>query len=86
MNFGNNIEKMAFEKGTWPLVWISSDGTLIYRGRPSKPNAKEFEPVWYIQQVFIQTTPEGHQRIETRSTDGFRYKWTERITLEYQLI
>ena len=86
MNFGNNIEKYAFEKSNWPMMWISSDGGLIYRGRPSKTDAREDEPVWYIQQVIIQSTPAGDKQIETRSTDGFGYRWDERTTLEYHLI
>ena len=86
MQFGNNIEKFGFEKSNWPMMWISSDGGLIYRGRPSKTDAREDEPVWYIQQVIIRSTPEGHKQIETKSTDGFGYRWDERTTLEYHLI
>ena len=85
MQFGNNIEKFGFEKSTWPMVLISPNGCEIYRGRPSKSDAFPDEPVWFIQHIVIVTGKDGSQVIETRSTDGFKYKWEDRETLKYYL-
>ena len=86
MQFGNNIEKFGFEKSTWPLVLISPNGSQIYRGRPSKSDASLDEPVWFIQRIVIVNGSDGSQVIETRSTDGFKYKWEDRENLNYHLI
>ena len=67
MNFGNNIEKMAFEKGEWPLVEISPDGNTIYMGRPPHSDALPDEPGWIIKRIeILQDIPKpGYQTIHT---------------------
>ena len=86
MNFGNNIEKLGFEKSTWPMVEIENTpvGNIIYRGRPLTPDASLDDPEWYIQMIVIDSST-GAQVIETSSTDGFKYKWTDRQNLRYIL-
>ena len=70
MNFGNNIEKMAFEKGEWPVVEISPDGNTIYMGRPPHSHARFDEPGWIIKKICISqySLKPGYQaqNIETR--------------------
>ena len=85
MNFGNNIEAMGFEKSGWALVEVQtlSGRQTIYKGKPSKPDALEDDPVWYIQKVEIVHGKDGYEIITTRSTDGFKYKWSERKNLNY---
>ena len=56
MNFGNNIEKMAFEKGEWPVVEIMPliDGLqTIYMGKPPHSRASDDEPGWIIKRIEI---------------------------------
>lgn len=67
MNFGNNIEKMAFEKGEWPVVEISRDGNTIYMGRPPHSLARADEPGWIIKRIdILQDIPKpGCQTIHT---------------------
>lgn len=67
MQFGNNIEKMAFEKGEWPMVEISPDGSVIYMGRPTKPDLDIESVGWIIKKIVIQQNiPEpGAQTITT---------------------
>ena len=67
MNFGNNIEKMAFEKGEWPVVEISPDGNTIYMGRPPHGSASVEDPGWIIKRIdILQDRPRpGYQTIRT---------------------
>ena len=70
MKFGNNIEKMAFEKGEWPVVEImpSIDGLqTIYMGRPPHSSARSDEPGWIIKRIDIlqDMTKPGCQTIHT---------------------
>ena len=88
MNFGNNIEKYAFEKGVWPLVDIVNDSAsqqTIYMGRPRTPNADENDPVWFIRKIIIRSGEYG-QRVHTWSTRDFNNKWSEREYLDYDMI
>lgn len=98
MNFGNNIEKMAFEKGEWPVVEIlpsSTDGVqIIYMGKPPHSYARYSEPGWIIKMIIIsQYSPKpGYQvqLIETRyarqiAPDGTNLPlcWEMRNDVEY---
>lgn len=67
MNFGNNIEKMAFEKGEWPVVEILPGGAVIFMGKPPYPEARGVEPGWIIKRIEIfQDVPKpGCQTIHT---------------------
>lgn len=90
MNFGNNIEKMAFEKGEWPVVEISPsiDGLQqIYMGKPPHSHALPDEPGWIIKRIDIwQDSPKpGHQTIHTlyaRDPRNIVY-WDNRRNYEY---
>ena len=68
MNFGNNIEKMAFEKGEWPMVEILPGGTVIFMGKPPHANAHERDPGWIIKRIIINPDypKSGFQTIETK--------------------
>lgn len=91
MNFGNNIEKMAFEKGEWPLVEISHDGAVIFMGKPPHPKAYPKEPGWIIKRITI--IPDypypGCQTIETKyasaiSSEGVNTAcWAFKYDYEY---
>ena len=84
MNFGNNIEKLGFEKSTWPMVEIIPipNGNIVYRGRPKFHDARPDDPVWYIQKIVIENNLVV-QKITTTSTDDFKYRWLDRETLNY---
>lgn len=87
MNFGNNIEKMAFEKGEWPFVEISVDGNTIYMGRPPHSHAGSDEPGWIIKRISImQNSPiRGYQTIETCYANDPRnlVYWDNKRNYEY---
>ena len=40
MIFGNNIEAMASEKSGWAIIDQSSDGSVIYMGKPVSDTVK----------------------------------------------
>ena len=91
MNFGNNIEKMAFEKGEWPFVEISPDGTVIFMGKPPHPKAHPKDPGWIIKRITIipDYPVPGCQTIETRyasaiSPEGVNMAfWARKTDYEY---
>ena len=82
MNFGNNIEKMGFEKGEWPFVEISRDGNTIFMGRPPHSRASYEEPGWIIKRIdILQDTPKpGYQTIET----GYAYDPRNKVCWDYR--
>lgn len=87
MNFGNNIEKMAFEKGEWPLVEIMDGGNTIYLGKPPHSCASSDEPGWIIKkiEIFPEYPDTGCQTIETMYAGGPGniVCWDERYNCEY---
>jgi hypothetical protein len=54
MSFGNNIERMGFEKSGWSLIETYPDGT-VYKGKTSNPDAMIDEAVWCIMRTVIST-------------------------------
>lgn len=87
MNFGNNIEKMGFEKGEWPFVEISPDGNTIYMGRPPHSSALVEEPGWIIKRIEIlpDMPKPGYQTIHTTYARDPRniVCWDNRYNYEY---
>lgn len=87
MNFGNNIEKMAFEKGEWPVVEILSGGNVIFMGRPPRSYARSDEPGWIIKRIdILQDIPKpGCQTIHTTYARDPRNRvcWDSRHIYEY---
>ena len=87
MNFGNNIEKMGFEKGEWPVVEKSHDGNTIYMGRPPHSSARSGEPGWIIKRInILQDVPKpGCQTIHTMYARDPRniVCWDNRYFYEY---
>lgn len=87
MNFGNNIEIMAFEKGEWPVVEISADGNTIYMGRPPHSDASYDEPGWIIKSINIKQNKlgPGCQTIVTGYARDPRNRvcWDYRYSYEY---
>ena len=67
----------------WSKIDISSDGNTIYQGRPSRPMAKEDEPVWFIKKTTIK---DNGKTVENRYTLDYSNKWTERATLNYYFV
>lgn len=83
MNFGNNIERMGFEKAGWSLVEVSPDGCTIYQGRPSKEDALPNEPVWFIKKISIANGKDGSQTIQLQYSKHKNNTWEDRKNLRY---
>lgn len=83
MNFGNNIEAMAFDKSGWSLVETQEDG-LIYMGKPKIPDAGEDDPVWFIKRIETIERDFGGQTIVTKYAEGWNNKWSDRSKLTYK--
>lgn len=85
MKFINNIEKLGFEKSTWPLIEISPDGNTIYMGKPKTDSADYRDSCWFIKRITIATSPEGWQSIVTQVAEGgWNNAWIERHRLTYK--
>lgn len=86
MNFGNNIERMGFEKGGWSLIEVHPDGT-VYKGKTSDPDAKIDEPSWFIMKI---TQAKGKDNVDyyqiTSAYPLGRCKWTEKESYTYRFI
>lgn len=87
MKFGNNVEKMAFEKGEWPVVEILSGGNVIIMGRPPHRYARLDAPGWIIKRIdILQDIPKpGCQTIEIKYANHPRNMvcWDNRYDYEY---
>ena len=83
MNFGNNIEKMGFEKSGWSLIEVSPDGQTIYQGRTFNPNALLDEPVWLIKRISIVNGKDNSQTFVIEYSISNKNKWEDRKTLRY---
>lgn len=86
MNFGNNIERMGFEKGGWSLIEVHPDGT-VYKGKTSNPDAKIDEPCWFIMKI---TQNKGKDDVDyyeiTIAYPLGGCKWTEKESYRYKYI
>ena len=87
--FGNNTERMAFDKSPWPLVEIMEDEncTYIYMGKPTGTNNEILAPGWYIKRIFIFKLKDGRMTIETYvNTDIDKSSWANKENLRYKYI
>ena len=83
MIFGNEIEKLGFEKAGW--CKIATSETVTYLGKPMKAAAMDDEPVWIVKKI---------EHPNLLGKDGLRYttikysapgvKWSEKENLEYK--
>ena len=86
MNFGNNIERMGFEKGGWSLIEVHPDGT-VYKGKTSNPDAIIDDPCWFIMRITKFKGKDGADYYEIRSAyPSGRCKWTEKESYTYKYI
>ena len=83
MIFGNDLEKLCFEKAGWCKIATGEDVT--YLGKPLKPLAYDDEPAWIIKKI---------EHPNLLGKDGLKYttirysapgvKWSEKENLEYK--
>ena len=88
MIFGNNIEKMGFEKSTWPILEVNEypdGGQEIYMGKSRHSDASTSAPVWLIRKITIRNSG-TITTIITEQTEGWRNIWDNHKTLAYKLI
>ena len=86
MSFGNNIERMGFEKSGWSLIETYPDGT-VYKGKTSNPDAMIDEAVWYIMRTVKVTGKDGSEIYENRVAYPLgKCKWTEKESYTYKYI
>lgn len=64
MIFGNNIERMAFEKSGWVLTYVYPDGT-VYKCKPTRSDAMLDNPCWYIMRTIKVSGKDGVDVYET---------------------
>lgn len=83
MNFGNNIERLGFEKSGWLKVATSDEVT--YMGRPETADASDDDAVWLIKKIEHPSAPgkDGFQYITTKYSQR-RVRWSEKESLEYK--
>lgn len=86
MNFGNNIEAMAFDKSGWHLIEQRDDGAgnvTIYMGKSMTPEPMPEDKVWLIKKTTVMQGKGGYQIIETKYSQP-RQSWLEKESVEYK--
>ena len=85
--YGNNIEKLGFDKSTWSIVEIVNldDGQEIYKGKAQVSNPSTSDPVWLIRKITVQTG-DSSETIITEQTSGWNNVWDDRTNLIYELL
>lgn len=81
--FANNIEKMAWDQSGWTMIEESADGSVVYMGRPSSPDATLDAPVWCIKRITVTITEDGRRLTEIKRTENCQKRWTDRENLTY---